>query len=45
MQAQNENFRRLGLVQSFAEISRKEGVAGLWRVSIVYYYIIASNFF
>ena len=32
MQSQSESFVRQGVVASFVDIARNEGVAGLWRV-------------
>ena len=35
MQAKNEEFANKGLIRSFTDIARKEGIPGLWRVRAV----------
>ncbi len=33
MQARNEAFAKMGMLESFMDIFKKEGLKGLWRVS------------
>ena len=42
MQAQNESVAKKGMLSSFIDIYSKEGITGLWRVSIKLQYSRSS---